>query len=95
MLAPVELLPTSKNLVAWKVLAFLSTWSNPATVNLLLLPPTICQASLKTTHCVGVHCLWADTLAILHTINLNYRDMSQQQLLDAEPSLISKKGCIQ
>jgi hypothetical protein len=44
MLAPVELLPTRENLAALKVLAFLSARSNPAAVNLLVLPPTICQA---------------------------------------------------
>ncbi len=47
MLAPVELLLTRENLAALTVLAFLSAWSNPAAVNLLVLPPTICCASPK------------------------------------------------
>jgi hypothetical protein len=91
LLAPVELLPTSENLAALKLLAFLSVRWNPATVNLLVLPLTICRASQKKLHCVGVHCSWTDTLAIFHTINMNYSDMSQQQLLDVEPSLVSEK----
>jgi len=49
MLAPVELFPTRENLAALKVLAFLSARLNPAAVNLLVLPPTICRASPKTT----------------------------------------------
>jgi hypothetical protein len=47
MLATVELLPTRKNLAALKVFAFLSAQLNPATVNLLVLPPTIFWASKK------------------------------------------------
>jgi hypothetical protein len=47
MLAPVELLRTRENLAELKVLAFLSAQMNPAVVNLLVLPPTICLASPK------------------------------------------------
>jgi hypothetical protein len=47
MLAPVEVLPTSENVAALNVLAFLSALSNPANVNLLVLLLTICQASKK------------------------------------------------
>jgi hypothetical protein len=54
MLAPVELLPTSENLVALKVLTFLSAWLNPAVVNLLVLPPIICQASPNNYSIVSV-----------------------------------------
>jgi hypothetical protein len=49
MLAPVEILPTNKNLAALKVLTFLLAWSNHAAVNLLVLQPTICRAS-KNNH---------------------------------------------
>ena len=54
MLAPVELLPTRENFPALKVLAFLSTRSNPLAVNLLVLPPTIRQASPKKHSTVSV-----------------------------------------
>ena len=54
MLAPVELFLTRENLATLKVLAFLSARSNPAAVNLLVLPPTICRASPKNTP----WCLW-------------------------------------
>jgi hypothetical protein len=54
MLPPVELFPTSANLMALKVLAFLSALSNPAAVNLLVLPPTICRASPKNHLTVSV-----------------------------------------
>ena len=80
MLAPVELLPTSEIMAALKVLAALSAWSNPTSINLLVLPPTICWASPKKPfHCVGFHCSWADTLAIHYTTNLNYCDVCYQQ----------------
>jgi hypothetical protein len=54
MLAPVELLPTRENLAALKVLAFLSSRLNPAAINLLVLPPTICRASPKNHSMVSV-----------------------------------------
>jgi hypothetical protein len=54
MLAPAELMPTRENLAALRVLAFLSTRSNPAAVNLLMLPPTICRASPKNYSTVSV-----------------------------------------
>jgi hypothetical protein len=54
MLSPVELLPTREKLAALNVLAFLLALSNPATVNLLVLPPTICQASQKKHSTVSV-----------------------------------------
>ncbi len=47
MLSPVVLLPTRENFAALNVLAFLFARSNPATVNLFMLPPTLCQASPK------------------------------------------------
>ncbi len=54
MLSPVELLPTREDLAALNVLAFLSTLPNPADVNLLVLPPTICQAFPKNHSTVSV-----------------------------------------
>ncbi len=54
MFAPVELLPTRENLAALKVLAFLSARLSPAAVNLLVLLPTICQASPKKHSTVSV-----------------------------------------
>jgi hypothetical protein len=65
MLSPVELLPTRENLVALNVLSFLSARLNPAAVNLLVLPPTICRASPKNHSNSTVHhaLVWqADTL---------------------------------
>ena len=47
--------------------------------------------SKKPLHCVSVHCMRADTLALHHTINMNYCDVRQQQQLDTEPSFIGKK----
>jgi hypothetical protein len=73
-------------LAALKVLAFLSALSNPAAIDLLVLPPTICQASPKNHSTVSVF-----TLALQYTVHLNFRDECQQQQLDTEPSFIGKK----
>jgi hypothetical protein len=54
ILAPVELFLTRENLAALKVLAFLSARPNPAAVNLLVLPSTICWASPKKHSTVSV-----------------------------------------
>ena len=87
MLSPVKLLPTRENLAALNVLAFLSAWSNPDAVNLLVLPPTICRASPKKPfYRVSVHGPRANALALYHTVDVHDRDVSQQQRFDSPTS---------
>ena len=93
MLSPVKLLPTRENLAALNVLAFLSAWSNPAAVNLLVLPPTICRASPKKPfYRVSVHVPRANALALYHTVDVHDCNVPKQQQFDAEPSFICKKN---